>query len=134
MTLTFNPKNYANLLIEVLPQPIQAETEYQRALTIVETLMHKQDITLEEDRVLDLLVILIEKFESENYNLQNLSTPHSRLLHLIEANNLKQTDLLSVFGSSGIASEVINGKRKISKTHAQKLGEYFQVSPALFLI
>jgi HTH-type transcriptional regulator/antitoxin HigA len=47
---------------------------------------------------------------------------------------LKQTDLLIVFGSSGIASEVINGKREISKAQAQKLGEYFNIQPALFLI
>jgi HTH-type transcriptional regulator/antitoxin HigA len=133
MTLTFDRQSYANLLAEVLPQPIKNEDEYQRALTIVESLMHKQEPTPEEDQVLDLFVILIEKFESEQYPLQNLSTPHSRLLNLMESSNLKQADLLGVFGSSGIASEVINGKREINKNHAQKLGEFFQVSPALFL-
>jgi HTH-type transcriptional regulator / antitoxin HigA len=50
--------------------------------------------TSEEDQIYDLFIILIEKFEAENYPLQNLSTYHSCLLHLIEANNLKQTDLL----------------------------------------
>lgn len=133
MTLTFDRQTYANLLVEVLPQPIKTEDEYQRALTIVESLIHKQEPTPEEDRVLDLFVILIEKFESEQYPLQNLSTPHSRLLHLMESGDLKQTDLLGVFGSSGITSEVINGKREISKNHAQKLGEFFKVPPALFL-
>ena len=134
MTLTFDHQTYANLLAEVVPQPIKTENEYQRALTIVEALMHQQRITPEEEQVLDLFVILLEKFESEQYPLQNLSTPHSRLLHLMESNNLKQADLLSVFSSSGITSEVVNGKREISKTQAQKLGEYFKVSSALFLI
>lgn len=133
MTLTFDRQTYANLLVEVLPQLIKTEDEYQRALTIVESLMHKQEPTPEADQVLDLFVILIEKFESEQYPLQNLSPPHSRLLHLMESGELKQADLLGVFGSSGIASEVINGKREISKNHAQKLGEFFKVSPALFL-
>jgi HTH-type transcriptional regulator / antitoxin HigA len=52
----------------------------------------------------------------------------------MEANNLKQTDLLEVFGSSGIASEVINGKREISKAHAKKLGERFNIPSSLFLV
>ena len=45
---------------------------------------------------------------------------------------LKQKDLVSVFGSQGIASEVLNGKRDISKAIAKALGEFFHVSPALF--
>jgi HTH-type transcriptional regulator / antitoxin HigA len=134
MTLTFNREAYAGLLTDFLPQPISTEAENERALVAVEALMHKGNLTPEEDRLYDLLVILIEKFEHENYPLQNASTPLSRLLHLMEANNLKQTDLLDVFSSSGIGSEVVNGKREISKTQAKKLGERFNVSPALFLI
>ncbi len=32
---------------------------------------------------------------------------------------------MPVFGSSGVASEVINGKRAISKAPAKKLAEFF---------
>lgn len=117
----------------MLPQAIKTTEEYERALSIIEGLMYKESLTPEEDRVYDLFIILIEKFEAENYPLQNLSTPHSRLRHLIEANNLKQTDLLDVFGSNSVASEVINGKREISKTHAKKLGTLFNISPSVFL-
>ncbi|RUT06079.1 transcriptional regulator [Dulcicalothrix desertica PCC 7102] len=133
MTLTFNHEVYANLLTSALPQAIKTTSEYERALSIIEDLMYKKSLTPEEDQIYDLFIVLIEKFEAENYPLQNLSTPHSRLLHLMEANNLKQTDLLDVFGSSGIASEVINGKREISKTHAKKLGERFNIPASVFL-
>jgi len=51
----------------------------------------------------------------------------------MEMNRLKQADLLSVFGSSGIASEVINGKREISKAHAKALAKFFHTSTDLFL-
>jgi HTH-type transcriptional regulator / antitoxin HigA len=134
MTLTFNRENYANLLAEVLPQPIETEAEYQRVLAIVELLMNKKDITAEEDRLLDLFVILVDKFESERYPSQNLSTPHSRLLHLMEANNLRPVDLIGVFGSSDLATEVIEGKRSIDKTHAEKLSDRFNLPSALFLV
>jgi HTH-type transcriptional regulator / antitoxin HigA len=134
MTLTFNRENYASLLAEVLPQPIETEAEYQRVLAIVELLMNKQDISAEEDRLLDLFVILVEKFESERYPSQNSSTPHSRLLHLIEANHLQPADLIGVFGSSDLVAEVIEGKRSIDRNHAEKLSARFNLPSALFLV
>lgn len=134
MTLTINPETYGKLLTQYLPKVITNETENERALNIAETLSNKSDLTPEEEQLLDLLVTLIESFESEQYIFENNSTPLSRLIFLVEANNLKQINLLDIFGSKGIASEVFNGKRQISKTHAIKLGERFNVDPALFLI
>ena len=46
---------------------------------------------------------------------------------------LKQRDLLDIFGSDGIASEVVNGKRNISRAHAKSLAEYFHVPVDLFI-
>jgi hypothetical protein len=40
--------------------------------------------------------------------------------------------MLDVFGSKGIASEVLSGKRELSKAHIQRLSEKFHVSPGLF--
>ena len=134
MTLTINPKTYGKLLTQYLPRVITNETENERALNIAETLSNKQNLTPEEEQLLDLLVTLIENFENREYSFDSNSTPLSRLLFLVEANNLKQADLLDVFGSKGITSEVFNGKRQISKTHAIKLSEKFNVDPALFLI
>lgn len=134
MTLTFNRESYANLLSEVLPQPIETEVEYKRVLAIVELLMNKKATSLEESRLLDLFVILVEKFESEHYPSQNISTPHSRLLHLLEANNLQSVDLIDIFGSIDIVSEVIDGKRSIDRNHADKLGDRFNLPSSLFLV
>ena len=134
MTLTINPETYGKLLTQYLPKVITNEVENERALNIAETLSNKNNLTPEEEQLLDLLVTLIENFETQQYTFDNNSTPLSRLIFLVEANNLKQVDLLNIFGSKGIASEVFNGKRQISKTHAIKLGERFNVDPALFLI
>ena len=46
---------------------------------------------------------------------------------------MKQSQLWEVFGSKGIASEVLNGKRGISKMHARALANYFHVSADLFV-
>jgi HTH-type transcriptional regulator/antitoxin HigA len=49
------------------------------------------------------------------------------------ANGLRQSDLLPIFGSKGVASEVVNGKRGISKTQAKALAEFFHVPAEVFL-
>jgi HTH-type transcriptional regulator / antitoxin HigA len=134
MTLTFDRESYANLLKEFLPRPIRVADEYQRILAIVESLIHKENASPEEEQLLDLCIILVEKFELEQYPSQNLSTPHSRLLHLMEANDLQQEDLLNVFGSSTIAGEVISGQRSINETQAQKLADRFNLPPKLFYV
>ena len=42
-------------------------------------------------------------------------------------------DLLPIFGSRSVASEVLAGKREPSKAHIRKLAEFFRVSADLFL-
>jgi HTH-type transcriptional regulator / antitoxin HigA len=112
---------------------IKTEAEHQRALKIIESLMHKTNPTPEEDQLLELFVILVEKFELEQYPSQQLSTPHSRLIHLMEANNLQTQDLDAIFASSPITAEVIAGTRKISVPDAQKIADQFHLPVKLFL-
>jgi len=46
---------------------------------------------------------------------------------------LRNKDLESVLGSSGVISEVISGKRKPGKQHVKKLANFYGVSPELFV-
>jgi len=60
------------------------------------------------------------------------NAPGYRVLQtLMENRRVKQAGLLPIFGSRGVASEVFNGKRAISKAQAKKLGKFFGVSPAV---
>jgi HTH-type transcriptional regulator / antitoxin HigA len=130
----FNPRIYGELLVDVLPRPIQTEAENERALAIVDRLMSKgeDNLTPEETTLLELLVQLIERFEEKAYPIPE--APGYRVLRtLMENRGVKQADLLPIFGSRGIASEVYNGKRAISKAQAKKLGEFFGISPAIFI-
>jgi HTH-type transcriptional regulator / antitoxin HigA len=112
---------------------IKTDSEYRRSLMIVESLMHKPNSTPEEDQLLELFVILVENFELEQYPAQQLSTPHSRLIHLMESNNLQAQDLEALLGSNPIAAEIIAGTRKISANDAQKLADRFHLPVKLFL-
>ncbi len=105
-----------------------------RMLAVVERLLDRGEERLAEEVELTKLVVrLIEDFEEERYACSG-STPLSRVQAIMEEHQLKQKDLVDVFGSKGIASEILAGKREMSKTHARRLGERFHVSPALFLV
>lgn len=116
-----------------MPVVIETEEENERMLAIVEKLMAKGEaISPEEEKLLKLLVALIQDFEELYYQPREAS-PLEVLHHLMEAREIKQSDLREVFGSKGIASEVLNGKRAISKTQARALAGYFNVPADLFI-
>jgi HTH-type transcriptional regulator/antitoxin HigA len=126
-------KKYARVLAKVLPRVITTEREYERLLSQVEKLMDKGDRrTAEEDAVLDLMVRLITDYEAEYHPLLDPS-PREMLVYLMERHGLTQADLLPIFNSRGYISDVVNGKRSISKAHARQLAGFFNVSVDLFI-
>ncbi len=132
MTITIDRDNYPELLAEFVPQVIDSESEYDRTLAIAERLTFKQDKTPAEIKLLKLVVALIEDYESQNYPMEDVA-PHELLQHLMAENNIRQADLVGAIGSRGVVSEVVNGKRAISKAQAKELGKLFDVSPGLFI-
>ena len=133
MSNKFNPEKYGALLMSALPQVIESEAELDRAEEIINRLLSKgENLSPEEEKLLDLVSDLVEKYEDEHYPFPEVA-PNEILKFLMTENDYKQSDLLHVFGSSGIASEVVNGKRSISKAQAKKLAEFFKVSVELFI-
>jgi len=139
LTIYIKPEAYGALLLRHLLQPITSEDENERALAIVQDLMAIAHRSPEEDSLLELLVQLIERFEEEHYSFGlnasegELANPRSILLHLMEEHDLKQADLVGVIGSRGVVSEVVNGKREISKAQAAALARLFHVDVGLFI-
>ncbi len=131
MIHTINCNIYGDLLAKYQPKPIANEAENEAAIMLAESLEHRQR-TPEEDALLELLIILIEKFEDASYPVPNVE-PNRMLLHLMEARGMKQEELVGVIGSRGVVSEIVNGKRSISKAQAKALGQLFHVSPSLFI-
>src|SRR2546423_8982962 len=131
--IKINPQRYGRLLAKVLPVRIETEEENDRMLAEAEKLIEKGDRRdPEEDALLNLLVHLIRQFERDFYHLGG-ATPHEILKELMEARALKQSDLLHIFKSKGVASEVVNGKRGISKAQAKALADFFHVSAGVFI-
>lgn len=135
MTPTFDREQYAQLPIKYQPKVIETEEEYRQALTVVAYFVFKKDRTLEEIALYDLAIILVTDYESKTCPMDDWRTqsPTEMLQYLLETSGKKQSDLVGIIGSSGIVSEVVNGKRAISKSQAKKLGEIFKISPSLFI-
>ena len=132
MTLTFNRDKYKELLLQYQPKLIRTEEENEKALALVEELMHREHRSPEENELYELLIFLIERFE-QDYYAPRTSTPHSLLLFLLEQQGITMADLGEVLNSMEIAAELVDGHREISQEQAKVLGSFFHVDSSLFL-
>jgi HTH-type transcriptional regulator/antitoxin HigA len=123
---------YRELLREELPHAIHNERDYKKYIVRVETLLEKKSRSAAESRYVELLSILIERYEEERDPIGQPG-PLEALRELMSANGMSQTALAKLLGSSGIASEVLSGKRALSKMHIKKLAVAFNVSAGLFV-
>jgi HTH-type transcriptional regulator/antitoxin HigA len=124
---------YGKLLSQARPRVIKTEAENERALAELEALdTLGRPLTREEEALADLLTVLIQQFEEVRYPLGHAS-PIDALRDFMEARSLRQRDLIPIFGASSVVSDVINGKRSISKNHARKLAEFFHVPVSMFI-
>jgi len=128
-----DPVAYGKLLAVELPLPIRNEREFERMVARLEELdFTERKLTREEKALREILAALIEVYDEEHYHLPD-QPPHEVVMHLMVQRGLKQADLVPVFGSRAQVSDIVNGKRGISKAQAKKLAEYFGVSAELFI-
>jgi len=128
-----NRRKYAELLSNTLPRIIENDVELREVSETVEPLLNKGTRrTPEEEALCRLLLRLIDDYQQSHPVIPKLK-PKEALEALLEARNLRQVDLLPIFGSRSRISDAVNGKREISKSQARKLGEFFSVSPDLFI-
>ena len=131
--LTINDAAYGKLLARSLPHVIKTEQENDRMIGQLERLdTLGRPLTLEEEYLAELMTLLVHQFEEAKYPLGH-AEPLEALRALMEDRGIRQRDLISVFGSSSVVSDVLNGKRSISKAHARKLAEFFHVPVGLFI-
>ncbi|MDR3721002.1 MAG: helix-turn-helix domain-containing protein [Candidatus Acidoferrales bacterium] len=125
-------REYSVLLTKVPPKVIRTEKENEAYTEIVHDLDRRsKTLTSAEKELAELLTLLIEDFEEKRYRLPR-STPLNVIRFLMEQHGLRQKDLAEAFGTPSIVSEVLSGKRDLSKDHIRRLSERFHVSPELF--
>jgi HTH-type transcriptional regulator / antitoxin HigA len=132
MTQTINLKVYGQLVAEVKPKVIETEDEYEQFLAVAERLTFNHNQTPEESALYDLVTMLVEAYEEQNYAIDRAS-PAEVLLHIIESSGIELTELVSIFGSSESVAQVLAGTKSIDPDRAQALGNRFKLSPKIFL-
>jgi HTH-type transcriptional regulator/antitoxin HigA len=128
-------KSYGRLLAKAAPCVITTKAEHERAVAAVDALLEKgeRNMTPEEDALLDLLTSLIRTYETLAYPVREKSSPGEMVAFLLDQRALKPSALWPVLGSKSRVSEILAGKRSISKEQAKKLADFFHVAVALFI-
>ena len=125
---------YLDLVRRFPLRPIRTKAEYARATGVIDGLAVREERTLSRDErdYLETLALLVEEYESRHRPAATPAEPLDVLRHLMEAHGMNTSDLGRVLGSKGVASEVLNGKRSLSKAHMAKLAEKFHVDAGVF--
>ena len=119
---------------KALPVKIRTEAEYDRLNATIRELVDRDEERLspEEERLVDLLSDLIQQYDEKHYPIKDLP-PHEMLRSLMDDNGLGYKDIWSLLDSQDVASEVLKGKRAISRVQAKKLEDFFKIDPGVFL-
>jgi len=125
--------DYSALLAKHPPKIIRTEAENEHYTSILYELDQRiEHLSAAERELADLLTLLIEDFEAKHYELPKAS-PLEVVRFLMDQHSLKQKDLLDIFGNASITSEVLSGKRELSKEHIRRLTDRFSVPAELLL-
>ncbi len=102
---------------------IKNEAGYKKAMEEIENLIVLDpEPGSEEAEKLDLLSVLVEKYESERYTF-DLPNPLEAIRFRMEEQNLRQKDLVPFIGGKSKVSEVLSGKRALTVSMIRALHE-----------
>lgn len=133
------PEPYVELLRSFPPRPISDEVEFAATQSVVDALLdrgasrneNRPELTADEQDYLNVLGTLISEYEQTLEPLPDISG--IELLEvLIAEQDLRQKDLVPIFKTESIVSDVLHRRRKLTVEHIQKLATFFHVSPAVF--
>jgi HTH-type transcriptional regulator/antitoxin HigA len=123
-------------LIHAFPlRPIRSDRELNRAITVINALLDRSRLTTAEEDYLEVLSDLVERYEDRHHRIATADLTDAEMLeHLLEAKEVTQAEVARATGiRESRISEVISGKRQLTRTQIGKLAAYFCVSPAVFL-
>ncbi|MBE9066425.1 helix-turn-helix domain-containing protein [Leptolyngbya cf. ectocarpi LEGE 11479] len=123
--------SYIELLKKFPPRPIKSEEELFAVQEVIDTLLDSGEITPEKQDYINVLGILVHEYEDEHVFIPDLYGVEL-LKALIDELGLKQKDLVNVFKTESIISAILNGQRKFTVEHIEKLSDFFKLSPSVF--
>ena len=126
------------LYLRLPPKPISTRkmhADYSKAAALLLTEKEKGGLDAASRKAVDLYLLavvpFIEEYEKKEFP-QGVSTPEEVLAFLMEQNDLTQYDLAVDLGGQPVVSDILRGKRRLTREHIERLSVRFHVSPSAF--
>ncbi len=130
-TLGFDRDEYVRLLGEWPPVKIRDEAQARATEEKVERLLRLADLSAAGRAYVDLLSDLLADWEDAHDEIPDVSGV-DLIRELLEERGLRQRDLVGIFATESVASEVLASRRELTRRHIEGLSRFFNVSPAAF--
>jgi HTH-type transcriptional regulator/antitoxin HigA len=123
---------YLDLVLRFPLRPIRSEKELDRAIAMIDHLIDRDHLQPEEKDYLHVLSDLVERYETDHHPIPPLSDGEI-LKHLLQVKGASQVVVARKTGiPESTISEVITGKRMLSRAHIGKVAHFFGVQPGAF--
>ncbi|MDM8552089.1 transcriptional regulator [Desulfobacterales bacterium HSG2] len=112
-------------------RPIKSEKDYEKALKRLENIFDASPESEDGDEA-EILSLLIENYENQYYPIE-APDPVEAIKIRMEEMNIRQKDLVEVFGGKSGVSEVLNRKKGLTVEMIRKLEEMLHLSASILV-
>ncbi|GCA91873.1 helix-turn-helix domain-containing protein [Microcystis aeruginosa] len=127
----FATDKYLELLKQYPPRPIHDEEDLEMMQEVINRLLDKPQLTVEEREYLNVLGALIYEYEENQEPIPDIYGLEL-LKFILEERNLQKQDLLSIFESKSTLDDILDGQQDLTPVYIQKLANFLNISPDLF--
>ena len=127
----FATDKYLELLKQYPPRPIHNEEDLEMMQEVINRLLDKPQLTVEEREYLNVLGSLIYEYEENQEPIPDIYGLEL-LKFILEERNLQKQDLLSIFESKSTLDDIFDGQQELTPIYIQKLANFLNISPDLF--
>ncbi|MEQ8711763.1 MAG: helix-turn-helix domain-containing protein [Cyclobacteriaceae bacterium] len=111
---------------------IKSREQYDEYCASLEQLAFQEHRTVQVEEEMELLTVLIEKYDQENNSFDEMD-PITLLRSLMTDHNLKAKDLVNLLGvSKGLVSDILSYRKSLSKEVIRKLADHFSLHQEAF--
>lgn len=128
---TRNNESYLQLIKALPPRPIRSSEELQAVQAVIDQLIDRPQLSADEQDYLNGLGTLVYEYENNQVKIPDIHGVELLKALLVEF-ELRQKDLVPIFKTESIVSEVLNGRRNLTIEHIQALANFFHISPNAF--
>lgn len=132
INLSTKRPSYIDLLKNFPPRPIKSDEEMLATQNVIDSLLENTPLTPDEQDYLDLLGTLVYEYEQTQEPVPDIYGIEL-LKALMTEYGFHESDLIPIFETESMVSDILTEKSQLTVNHIQKLAELFHLSPAVFL-